>query len=479
MSYFLWEYLSSGVNPENFVLAYEKTEDGVFNVSLWVNLTQQYQSMAVTFFVSSDYFNRLNNNVWIYFNHPNPVSEIPSEYTQIPSKLMHLQNPIPRYEEAISNLRTQVLALETQFKQHSWQEVQHIVRAGLAEDVFTLGYEFTTPDSDTGIDIVWRVVAHNHHKAANENLKHTMTLEMKNVYSGSNGSAIGVQFDATEAVYYAEEGLEAGVYNFTVANRAHYAEDNGKIFQFTLTKAVPAGGQIVLVNVVANATLLGKTVNTFASPSSTDIIETATLIEGNGGRNLGTTDGKNNMNHFQRAAFGSDNYSQSALRQWLNSAAAAGDLWAPTNKFDRPPTWKATHNGFLHGLPAEFLEVVQPAVIPCRTNSTFEVDSLDGTVFAINQVYNLEDKFFVASRSEIYGTWDNANLKDGELLAYYNNVSNAERIKYDEVGLARVIWLRTVVPTYAYHVRLTNASGLLSGQGANATPPVIPFCILA
>lgn len=52
-------------------------------------------------------------------------------------------------------LENRITALETQFKQHSWQEVQRIVRAGLAKDVFPLGYEFTTPDSDTGIDIVW------------------------------------------------------------------------------------------------------------------------------------------------------------------------------------------------------------------------------------------------------------------------------------------------------------------------------------
>lgn len=49
------------------------------------------------------------------------------------------------------NVQEQINILESQLKQHSWQEVQRIVRAGLAADVFPLGYEFTTPDSDTGM----------------------------------------------------------------------------------------------------------------------------------------------------------------------------------------------------------------------------------------------------------------------------------------------------------------------------------------
>lgn len=361
----------------------------------------------------------------------------------------------------------------------SWKSIAQIVKMGLGASAFPLGYEFSTEDADTGATIVWAVRGHNHHAAANSNLKHTMTLEMKYLYGDSAGTYKGVQFDAVEAVYYAEEGLVAGTYNFTVANQTWYTADNGKSFQFTLTKAVPAGGQIVLANAAYNAALAGKTVQTFASPSSADGIEAVTLTEGSGGRNLGTTDGKNNMNYFHRAVLGSNNYSQSALRQWLNSAAAVGSVWAPTNKFDRPPTWKATYNGFLHGLPTEFLEVVQPAVIPCRTNSAFEVDSLDGTAFAINQTYNLEDKFFVLSRPEIYGSLDSASYKDGELLAYYNGFTDTERIKYDEGGSARYSWLRSPNPAHASDVRSVDAAGALNRRHACNANAVEAACIIA
>ena len=340
---------------------------------------------------------------------------------------------------------TKLSILESQFKQHSWQEVQRIVRAGFAADVFPLGYEFTTPDSDTGIDIVWRVVAHDHHKAANENLKHTMTLEMKNVYCGSDGAAIFMQAGSTKALYCAEEGLEVGTYNFIVANQAWYTADNGKSFQFTLTKAVPAGGQIILENPNANVTFDGRMIRTVASSSSIDAIEIVALSEGNNGEVLGTTNGTGNMNHVQGSFYGQNNYAQCALRQWLNSAEKVGSVWQPQTKFDRPPIWANKLNGFLHGLPKEFLEVVQPAIIPCGTGSLYEVNSLDGTAFTTNQRYDLEDKFFACSLPEIYGKCDNQNYKDGELLAYYEGATDIERIKYDENGTADIYWLRSPV----------------------------------
>ena len=360
----------------------------------------------------------------------------------------------------------------------TWADIRNAVRMGLGATLFPAGYEFTTVDSDTGISIVWAVRGHDHHTPANSRLTHSMTLEMKYVYSNANGSQKAVQYDAQEALYYAADGLAAGTYHFTVANQAWYAADNGKSFQFTLTEAVPAGGQVV-VSATYNQTFAGKSVKTYASPSSTAVIETATLAEGNGGTSLGTTNGEGDINHLHRIVFGSNNYAQSAARQWLNSAAAAGSVWAPTNKFDRAPSWAATYNGFMHSLPADFLAVVEPAVIPCRTNSVCECASLDGTEFTINQVYELKDKFFLLSRPEIYGSWDNATYKDGELLDYYEGLTNAERKKFDKSGSVRYAWLRSPYPSDANGARIVSTDGSLSSNYACNSLGVAPACIIA
>ena len=360
----------------------------------------------------------------------------------------------------------------------TWADIRNAVRMGLGATLFPAGYEFTTVDSDTGVSVVWAVRGHDHHTPANSRLAHSMTLEMKYVYSNANGSQKAVQYDAQEALYYAADGLSAGTYHFTVANQAWFAADNGKSFQFTLAESVPAGGQVV-VSATYNQTFAGKSVKTYASPSSTAVIETTTLAEGNGGTSLGTTNGEGNINHLHRIVLGSNNYAQSAARQWLNSAAAAGSVWAPTNKFDRAPSWATTYNGFIHSLPADFLAVVEPAVIPCRTNSIFECASLDGTEFTVNQVYELKDKFFLLSRPEIYGSWDSATYKDGELLDYYEGLTNAERRKYDNVGSVRYAWLRSPTPSFASDARIVGTDGSLSSNGAYNSSGVAPACIIA
>lgn len=372
------------------------------------------------------------------------------------------------------------LHIDTLTAVNTWEDIKNAVRLGLGEKLFPVAYEFTTLDADTTQNIIWVVRTHDYHIAANNKLTHTMTLEAKNVYSLSSGAQKAVQYDATEAFYYAEQELAAGTYNITIANQAWYTADNGKTFQFTLATAVPAGGQLVFA-MTYNATLEGKSVKSYANKTTTTALETVTLTEGSEGTSLGTTNGSSpNVNHMHRAIFGSNNYAQSAVRQWLNSGAAAGSVWTPTNVFDRPASWATSYNGFMHGLPADFLAVVQPAVLACRTNSLFEIESLDGTAFAINQLYNLKvDKFFLLSRPEIFGDWDSASYKDGTQLEYYNGLTATERIKRDAAGTARNAWLRSPNPSNANSARLDNSSGEVSGSSAYDGYGVAPACIIA
>lgn len=363
---------------------------------------------------------------------------------------------------------------------NTWEDIKNAVRLGLGEKLFPVGYEFTTLDADTTQNIIWVVRAHDHHTAANNKLTHTMTLETKNVYSLSSGAQKAVQYNATEAFYYAEQELAAGTYNITIANQIWYTADNGKTFQFTLATAVPAGGQLVFA-MTYNATLEGKSVKSYANKTTTTALETVTLTEGSEGTSLGTTNGSSpNVNHMHRAIFGSNNYAQSAVRQWLNSAAVAGSVWTPTNVFDRPASWATSHNGFMHGLPADFLAVVQPAVLACCTNSLFEVESLDSTAFAINQLYNLKaDKFFLLSRPEIFGDLGSASYKDGTQLEYYNGLTATERIKRDAAGTARNAWLRSPDPSTTGSARGVNSDGTLGSNGAGNGSGVAPACIIA
>lgn len=359
-----------------------------------------------------------------------------------------------------------------------WADIRNVVADGRGATLFPVGYEFTTFDADTGKLIIWVVRGHDHHKPANGWMIHSMTLEAKYLYSGANGSQKAVQFDAQEALYYAENGLAAGVYNFSLS-RDDITNGGGKTFSFTLTQPIPTGG-VIMFPWAHNTQSTATKISTYASNAATEVIETVSVIEGANGINLGTADGTTeNMNHTNRARYGSNNYAQSAVRQWLNSSAVAGAVWSPTNKFDRPPSWLTTHNGFMHGLPADFLKVVEPAIIPCCTNSKFETDSFDGTKFVAKQTYNLSDKFFLLSRPEIYGTWDDESYKDGGLLDYYDGLPDIERTKYDSNGASHYAFIRTPYRGAAQTIRLVLGNGSLNGNYPSSNFCVAPACIIA
>ncbi len=401
---------------------------------------------------------------------------------ELEKKLSNADGSVKSNHLADGQITEDKLSPEVVFKLNnainSWKDVQNAVRLGLGANLFPVGYEFTTPDSTTGTDITWVVRGHDHHRPANSRLTHSMTIEMKYVYSKANGTQKAVQYDAAEALYYAEDGLAAGTYHFTVENQTWFADNNGKSFQFSLSEAVPAGGQVV-VSATYSQTFAGKSVKTYASPSSTTAIETATLAEGNGGTSLGTTNGEGNINHLHRIILGSNNYAQCAARQWLNSAATAGSVWTPTNKFDRAPSWATTYNGFMHGLPSDFLAVVEPAVIPCCTNNVYECASLDGTEYTVKEVYELQDKFFLLSRPEIYGSWDSTLYKDGELLDYYDGLTTAERKKFDKSGSVCSAWMRSPHPSTAGNTRIIVSDGSLSNPSAYNSFGITPACIIA
>ena len=191
-------------------------------------------------------------------------------------------------------------------------------------------------------------------------------------------------------------------------------------------------------------------------------------------------DGSKYINHYARTGIGSDNYAQSIVRQVLNSSEASLK-WEPMTFFDRPPeNGGSSYRGFMHALSGDFLNAVQTTLIPCRTNSVYETDSLDGTQFKTDETYNLKDKFFILSRAEIFGTWDDLNLKDGDMLEYYAGLGNSERIVRDTRGTARDVWIRTPYISDAQGIYVLSSGGSLSNTGSGShNYYIIPACIIA
>lgn len=275
-------------------------------------------------------------------------------------------------------------------------------------------------------------------------------------------------FSAKQAVFAFPDGLAAGEYHFTVSQQPWFAGDVGKTIGFTLTQAIPAGGQLVLNNAY-NATMIGATISSFASPTATTATETVTMAEGSGGTDLGSLTNAgtpaSNINSIQRALLGSNNWRESAQRQMINSDKPAGQVWTPQTIFDRPPTWASNTAGFMYGLDEDFVSVVTPT-----TYTTVNNTISDG-----GGEYTLTDKFYLPSRTEIFGTNELTNYPEGEQFAYYIGATDADRIKY-RAGSARAWRLRTPYYYDAHDVRYVTSSGAVSTNYATNALGWSPAC---
>jgi hypothetical protein len=356
-----------------------------------------------------------------------------------------------------------------------WLTIRQAVREGLGPFYYPEGYEFITHDSVNNQDITWVVRAHNHHQAADDSLIHTMTLESKYTISDSSGASIKVPFDAeSKILYYATEELPAGAYYIIRSG------GSSKRY-FTLTKNLPAGGRIEADS--------STSYSTYSTLESTEALETVTVstttISGAtslGTRYSGATADRNKINHDKVMTQGSNNYAQSAIRQWLNSSGDAGNWWTRQTPFDGAPEEAITLAGFLKGLPEDFVAAVQPAIITCISPvSRFLTNSLDGTEFNDEKSpYNVSDKFFLLSLSEITDT----EFNDGTTLNYYKGSSQTDKIKnqkFDLLNVGSPVWSRS--PEHNTQHCYVEISYATSTTQARCYPiekrAVTPACIIA
>ena len=351
------------------------------------------------------------------------------------------------------------IASATAIDAMDWYGIAKLVYGGNAASSLPVGTALNTIQGDYKYQ--WDVV---HHGTVNG--KPAMFLLMHNVLGG-------MMQDNTEALYYAETQLNAGTYNFTIPTGWNDGYGTGKTFQFTLTQNVPAGGVLMFPwSWQVQASTIK--VSSYSSRTSTTAIETVSVTEGSGGTSLGTADGKStNLNHIQRSCYGSNNIKESALRQWLNSSATKGNFWTPQTKFDRPPSYANTLDGFLTTLPDDFKAVVKKRDRKVNTNSVFEVND------TINSYYTISDKFWLASRFNVYGSEEVSSVAtDDVFFDYYNGASNTDRIKYDSSGVAWWWWLHTPYAGLANNVRRVHTDGSLNHYDAFYGYGVAPACVI-
>ena len=358
------------------------------------------------------------------------------------------------------NLAKIAKAVGSQVDISTWEGIQKAVRSGIAKDILPVGSQLAVNHSVYGTRL-FDVVAHDYLKSVHDENAHTMTIQQHDLLPST-------QFDAPEAFYYADAALAAGTYNFTLAEA--YSSWAAGTYQFTLTQTLPQGGQLAISG-YADAAMTSRQVRAYANQTTTTVTESVAITSGSGGTSLGTFGVE--LNHSQRVSYGSNNYKESAMRQFLGSSAAAGSVWTPQTKFDRPPSWLTSLAGYKNGLDQDFLAVVGKVVLPCAANNTYEAP--DSSI-AKGAKYTLNDEFYLASTKEIFNAnWDVAD--DSVVFPFYEGAGNADRIKYRD-GSAAFWWLRTPYSGSARHVRRVNSDGTVNGDGAYYAGGLAPACTI-
>lgn len=199
----------------------------------------------------------------------------------------------------------------------------------------------------------------------------------------------GVQFNQFQAFKYCEEQLPAGTYNVIIGDTWGNNCVKGKTYQFTLTKPVPAKGQLAGLYRAPDVSPSEWKVYSFESNTATDPIETVAMVEGTGGTALGTLSFKptSPLNGLQSTAYGYNRWAQSAMRQWLNSEEANGKWWTPQHNFDRTPDQLKEKHGFLTGFDEEFTKRLKATKVSTWKNTLTDNGDTDGIEVTYDKVF--------------------------------------------------------------------------------------------
>lgn len=358
-----------------------------------------------------------------------------------------------------------------------WAQLSGLSRNGYLKELLDFGDQILEKWTDTAAnnkeyDFPWHITHFDTAELENgENIEGTF-LEAH--YT----TPFGVQF-SNRAFLRCPDGLTAGTYNVTLG--AKWGEKDAQkdtTWQFTLTKAVPAGGSVAGFTQMPDVVASNWKATSYAADGIT-VIETVPITSGSGGTSLGTmqlSTRNSNLNSMQEAGYGWNRWKYSAARQWLNSDQPKGKWWTKQDDWDVAPSQLATKDGFLCGMPAEMLAVLKTVKVTTLANTVN-----DGGVTDITY-----DKVFLASMSQM-----NVDMskEEGAVHEYWQRRTKSKTpiepwkrypfmIRYSAANHTspQYVFSRSANRGYAYSVMNVNAyGGVLStyGWGSSTYAPLV------
>ena len=296
-----------------------------------------------------------------------------------------------------------------------------------------------------------------------------------------------LQFDAPEAIYYFDGTEPAGTYHIPIGSAYGTGWVVGHSIQFTLTAAPDEGDQLFIDCGTNNANdpADGRTWRVYDAGGTT-VKQSGTTSEGTGGTSLGTIGNVNahrtngRLNAISRVVYGYARWSQSAMRQYFNSAEVS--WWTMKNPWDRPPAQASTIRGFLCGFSQDFLDHLEETEVVTALNTQEGFAETTETTL---------DKIFLPSLEQMYINPQLAGV-EGESWDYYKDLA-AEAglsgkfqtgqtypilITYNAQNTSSAVgvFLRSCIRGYAFNEWFVYASGYVGGSNAYVAYRGCPAC---
>ena len=271
--------------------------------------------------------------------------------------------------------------------------IKAVVAAGNAPAVFPTGTQLVNTYTDKdgkAYDCPWDVV-----KTDDIAEGETGTTAPAMVLQMHYASLEDIQFSAYQAFYVVpESGLVAGTYNVKMGLDWGTNVKTGTAYQFTLTKAAPAGARLTGFYNAPDTAPTSWKVYVYKDQQKSELLETCSVTAGSAGTNLGTFLAKENgdLNGLHPVGYGDNRWWKSAYRQYLNSDAAAGGWWTPQDEWDMKPDQADTVPGFLAGFSDDFKAALTRVKVVTYGNTVTD----DGSAVVTY------DKVFLPSLQEIY-----------------------------------------------------------------------------
>ena len=394
----------------------------------------------------------------VYIGTEEPENEDIKVWIDIDEEGFDVYESINKLNNDVEDLNEKISILAN--RGNSWKEIRQNVKMGYGETIYPVGTDFEVECTENSPyqSIVFTVVDHS---VIDD--EPCMTLLMKNCING-------LQFEHEQALIVPMETLVAGTYHFNFPNNYDVSHDGTKTVQFTLVNDVQAYDQI-MIQYPSNQSWIGKNLTVYSNFTNT-VLETCVMSEGEDGTDLGIADGSGIINHITRARYGTNNWKESAMRQWLNTDALINEWQTQQNRYQRPCTYLTKQNGFMSWFNSDFIGVIKETNHLNRTNRVY--DSL-----GVKIPYSTDDKFFLLSQEEV-GFNSEDNIICGTCFDYYIGAENIDRIKYDinNGTTARWWWLRTPHPSYAYGERGVGSTGSLGSSDGYSGGAVASACTI-